>query len=92
VAVGDFNRDGSADLVVADGYFLSDSMYVLLGNGDGSFQAPRRYTVGTGPVSVTVGDFLGNGVLDVASANGAPYTAFRWEIADPLSACCAHES
>jgi hypothetical protein len=69
VAVGDFNGDGAADLVVADGYFLSDSVYVLLGNGNGSFQAPRNYTVGIGPVSVTVGDFLGNGALDLAVAN-----------------------
>jgi hypothetical protein len=41
----------------------------LLGNGDGTFQAAQRYTVGGGPLSSGVGDFTGNGILDLTVAN-----------------------
>src|SRR5439155_10788865 len=56
VAVGDFNGDGKTDLAVADyGSFFpatSGSVSVLLGRGDGTFQAAVDYGVGTNPVSV----------------------------------------
>jgi hypothetical protein len=67
VAVGDFNGDGKADLIVA-GTFLN----VLLGNGDGTFQAAASSPTG-GAGSVAVGDFNGDGNTDVAVAsyNGA---------------------
>ena len=38
LAVGDFNGDGKADLVV--GNVGSDTISVMLGNGDGTFRAP----------------------------------------------------
>jgi hypothetical protein len=41
----------------------------LLGNGDGTFQAAENYDVGGNPDSVAVGDFTGNGKLDLAVAN-----------------------
>jgi hypothetical protein len=44
VAVADFNRDGKPDLVVANG--VSSTVGVLLGNGDGTFQAPVTYNSG----------------------------------------------
>ena len=37
VAAGDFNGDGRRDLAVAN--YLGNDVSVLLGNGDGSFQA-----------------------------------------------------
>jgi FG-GAP-like repeat len=50
VAVADFNSDGKLDLVVADfGVDSGNTVSLLLGNGDGSFQMPTAYTVGTGP-------------------------------------------
>jgi hypothetical protein len=42
---------------------------VLLGNGDGSFQAKRDFGTAPGPSSVAVGDFNGDGILDLAVSN-----------------------
>jgi hypothetical protein len=42
---------------------------VLLGNGDGSFQAAQNFGVGSSPWSLAVGDFNGDGVQDLAVAN-----------------------
>ena len=75
VAVGDFNGDGAADLVVASQCASSVScgigqVSVLLGNGDGTFQAPVPYPAGTGSsYFVVTGDFNGDGNLDLAVAD-----------------------
>jgi hypothetical protein len=71
VTAGDFNRDGKLDLAMAnynDG--AGNSVSVLLGNGDGTFQPPVEYATGTGPYSVATGDFNGDGILDLATADG----------------------
>jgi hypothetical protein len=68
VSVGDFNNDGKVSLVVANAG--SNTISVLLGNGDGTFQGAVSYPVGTRPTSVTVGDFNHDGKMDVAVANG----------------------
>ena len=67
VAVGDFNGDGKPDLAVANE--ASGNVSVLLGNGDGSFQAAQDFAAGDTPVFVAVGDFNGDGVEDLAVAN-----------------------
>lgn len=67
VAVGDFNGDGIPDLVVANRG--TNNVSVLLGNGDGTFQAPINTTVGTEPSALALGDFNVDGKLDVAAAN-----------------------
>ncbi len=71
VAVGDFNGDGIPDLAVTHAFSDSDlgTVSVLLGNGDGSFQAPVDYQVGAEPKSIAVGDFTGDGTLDLVTAN-----------------------
>jgi hypothetical protein len=67
VAVGDFNGDGKLDLAVAN--VGSNNVSILLGNGDGTFQAAVDYGAGSNPDSVAVGDFRGDGKLDLVVAN-----------------------
>src|SRR6266850_5901593 len=67
VASGDFNGDSKKDLAVANN--SSSDVSILLGNGDGTFQAAVNYGVGNGPSSVAVGDFNGDGNLDLVTAN-----------------------
>jgi hypothetical protein len=70
VAIGDFNMDGKLDLIVADaGASSGTAVNLLLGNGDGTFQAATAYTVGIGPAAVAVADLNSDGLLDVAVAN-----------------------
>jgi hypothetical protein len=77
VAVTDVNGDGKQDLLVAntcviDGAFncVNGSVGVLLGNGDGTFQAAVSYgSNGTGAASVVVRDVNGDGKPDVLVAN-----------------------
>ena len=66
VAVVDFNGDGWQDLAVA---IYPNNASVLLGNGDGSFQAAQIFGAGDGAASVAVGDFNGDGLPDLAVAN-----------------------
>lgn len=67
VAVGDFNNDSISDLAVAN--TGSDSVSVLLGNGDGTFQTTINVAVQRFPRSVAVGDLRGNGTQDLLVAN-----------------------
>jgi hypothetical protein len=67
VAVGDFNRDGRPDLAVANRG--GDSVSILLGRGDGSFESTVvSVKVGKGPVALAVGDFNHDGQPDLAVA------------------------
>jgi hypothetical protein len=67
VAVGDFNADGHADLAVAN--TGSNNVSILLGRGNGTFQAAPDVAVGLRPDHVAVGDFNNDGRSDLATAN-----------------------
>ena len=74
VAIEDFNRDGHADLAITNHCFDSNcatgSVGILLGNGDGTYQAPVSYNAGGYfTQAVTAGDFNGDGKGDLALAN-----------------------
>ncbi len=45
-------------------------MYILLGNGDGTFgTAAYSYSTGSDPIFIVTGDFNGDGNLDLAVDN-----------------------
>ncbi|MFL6303369.1 MAG: FG-GAP repeat domain-containing protein [Candidatus Sulfotelmatobacter sp.] len=47
----------------------SNNASILLGNGDGTFKTAVNYTVGQAPIVGAVGDFNGDGKLDLVVAN-----------------------
>jgi len=76
IAVGDVNRDGNLDVIIANGCRLNDancaygSISVLLGNGDGSFLSGSLQTVPDGNFySLQLADINGDGILDAIAAN-----------------------
>jgi uncharacterized repeat protein (TIGR01451 family) len=76
VVAADFNGDGKLDLAIGRatrrcdicsiGTPRSFSTLVLLGNGDGTFQAPQ--TAGPGGFFLVTGDFNGDGKPDIAAS------------------------
>ena len=67
-ALGDFNGDHKLDVAAVPTGYWSDQLYVLLGNGDGTFGPPSAYYVGNGSSSalVATADFNLDGKLDIA--------------------------
>src|SRR5215471_19296669 len=68
LSVGDFNGDSETDVAVSiGGIGAGGEELVFLGNGDGTFQSTPKTSSGlSDPASVIVGDFSGDGKIDLA--------------------------
>src|SRR5262249_1672787 len=69
MASADFNQDSKPDLAVVT--FLSDTYTasVLIGNGDGTFQAPVTLNAFANPGYIAIADFNGDSKTDLAFAD-----------------------
>jgi len=72
LATADFNGDGKLDLAIVNSG--SNTVSVLLGNGNGTFALKSSPATGQNPSAITVGDFNGDGKLDLAITNQADNT------------------
>ena len=66
IAVADFNGDGKLDIAVGNSA-ATPTVSILLGNGNGTFQAPKSYAVDGRPNSIAVADFNNDGKIDIAA-------------------------
>jgi hypothetical protein len=73
VVAGDFNNDHKADVaaIITFGRRSGSSLFLLLGNGDGTFGSPTSFFVGQNTVAIGAADFNRDGNLDVAVATDA---------------------
>ena len=67
VAVADLTGDGMPDIITANA--SSNTVSVLMGNGNGTFQPQQTYAVGSRPYSVAVADLTGDGKPDIVTTN-----------------------
>jgi hypothetical protein len=67
VAIADLNADGRPDLAVANA--ASNTVSVLLGNGDGTFATNADFGTGAHPSCVAIADLNADGRPDLAVAN-----------------------
>jgi len=66
ITLSDVTSDGVLDLLVV----ANSRVAVLVGNGDGSFQAGLLFDAGRTPYEIVAGDFDGDGLADLAVSNG----------------------
>jgi hypothetical protein len=74
-AIGDLDKDGKPDLALADQYAVTLLRNTSTGVGNvGLTDRPAYFDAGRGAVSASLGDFDGDGKLDLVVANNEDYT------------------
>jgi len=78
IVSGDFDNDGIPDLAIADQ--TTDDITIFKGNGSGGFtqfaSSPLLFDNNSGPLAMAVGDFNGDGNLDLAFTDGSDPVVF----------------
>src|SRR5205085_1783050 len=71
VTTADFNGDGKLDIAAANQGSGTNTISVLLGDGNGGFTALPDFAAGITPFNIATADFNGDGKLDLVTANFA---------------------
>ena len=66
----DFNADGHLDIALAVNSSGASSIRLYMGNGDGTFQQPKRLAKTLAPLVVVASDMNGDGKTDLVFASG----------------------
>jgi uncharacterized repeat protein (TIGR01451 family) len=66
IAVGDFNLDKKSDLAIRESSPSGDSLNILIGNGDGTFQPAKTIVLTSAGRNIVTGDFNGDSKPDIA--------------------------
>jgi hypothetical protein len=72
VVAANIAETGNMDLAVV--YSTENAIRVFVNNGSGQFQDIHKFSTGEGPVSMVLGDWNGDGMLDAATANNSSNT------------------